>query len=416
MNFLLGTLLPLLLVGTGVFFLFYLGFFPLRHPKKLWQALFSHKSENGVSPHQALVTALAGTLGVGNISGVALGIALGGAGALFWMWVCALFAMILKYAEIVLALSQKKKGHGGAMYYISSRPLAILFAVLCLACGFAMGNMTQVQAARLAAEHCFGAGWTVPILFVALLPTVLLRGKQGVFVFAERAIPLLCAGYCFVSLAVIVFCRNALPSALFRIFREAFSLRAAAGGALGCGMITALRYGAVRGLISNEAGCGTAPIAHAACDNRPAAQGCLGIAEVFIDTLLLCTLTGLAVLCAPVSQIGGTAAVIEMSSLVLGKWAGWFLTCSIVIFAFATVVCWYYYCTECLHFLVGDGYEKYFAILFSLACLGVIFVEEGVLFAVSDLLIAAMTTLNLPALWRNRKVIQKETRSYFEKK
>ncbi len=414
MDFVLGTLLPLLLVGSGAFFLFDLRLYPFRRPQKLLSALFESGGTEGVSPRQALTTALAGTLGVGNISGVALGIALGGAGALFWMWVCALFAMILKYSEIVLALCLKKKGHGGAMYYIRPRPLALLFALLCLACGFSMGNMTQVRAAAVAAEYAFGAGWSVPILFALLLPTVILRGKRGVFAFAERVIPLLCLLYCLVSLAMILLCRSALPSALRAVFRGAFSRRAAGGGAVGGGMIAALRYGAVRGLISNEAGCGTAPIAHAASDNTPAAQGCLGIAEVFIDTILLCTLTALAILCAPGSGQGGTDAVIVAFSAVLGRWAGWFLTFSILVFAFATVVCWYYYCVECLHFLVGDGYERLFAVIFSIACLGAAVLEERTLFAASDCLIASMTLINLPALWHNRRIIRAQTRQYFE--
>ena len=147
MEILLGILLPLMLLGTGLFFLIYLRGYPFRRPRILLRALFSGRRKEGVSPRSALLTALAGTLGVGNISGVAAAVTLGGAGALFWMWVCALFSMILKYAEIIPAMQEKKKGHGGAMYYLSGRFTPYLFAVLCLACGFSMGNMAQVCAA-----------------------------------------------------------------------------------------------------------------------------------------------------------------------------------------------------------------------------------------------------------------------------
>lgn len=412
---LLGILLPAMLLSCGIFFIIYLRGYPLRCPKRFFKAIF-RKSSGGMG---ALMTALAGTLGVGNISGVAAAVTLGGAGALFWMWVCAVFAMVVKYAEIVLALQGRRDGGGGAMYYINKRPLAVLFSVLCLACGFSMGNLTQVRAAGGAIAHLLPNGTlTVSLSFALILPFVLLKGKRGVFRFAEKAVPLMTAFYCILSLVFLLRNRSALPMAMKSVFKDAFSTRAVGWGSAGSAWILGLRYGASRGMISNEAGCGTAPIAHAASANAPAVQGCFGVVEVFVDTILLCTLTGLCVLISPAALKAGdgTALVMDTFASCFGRAAEFLLAPAMVLFAFATVVCWFYYCCECLYFLINSRrYNKILAVFFSLLCLTAPLFTEERLFLVCDLLIFSLATLNIPALFWHRKQIRRETHRYFIK-
>ncbi len=416
---LLGAILPMSLLFTGIFFLIYLKGYPFRSPSRLRKAIFLHSNQAEISPTQALLTALAGTLGVGNISGVAAALSLGGAGALFWMWVCALFAMIVKYAEIVLALDRHKDRHGGAMYYIKHKAPAVVFAILCLCCGLTMGNLIQIRAAAGSVTATFGRGnIAIAILFAISLPTIILKGKRGVFYFAEKAVPTMTILYCTLTVIYLILSMDKIPAACKMILQDAFSLRAAGGGITGSVMIAGLRYGASRGMLSNEAGCGTAPIAHAASENTPAAQGCLGIAEVFIDTFLLCTLTGLCILTSsPLKGNDGTSLVFNAFKTRLGDFSGFLLTPAMIIFAFATVVCWYYYCTECLYFLTGNNrYEKIFAIFFSATCLIAPFIPEERLFISADLLIFFMTMINLPTLIINKKCIRRHTLDYFQNK
>lgn len=418
-EFLLGVLLPLLLAGTGAFFLIYLKGYPFRDPKGLLRSIFQKTRPDGIPPRQALLTALAGTLGVGNISGVAIAVTAGGAGALFWMWVCALFSMVLKYAEIIPAMQKKVKGHGGAMYYMKGKLAPTLFCLTALACGFAMGNMTQVCASAEAVclQMPLLCPWIAPA-FAFLLYLVLHRGKRGVFAFAERAVPIMTLFYCLLCIFYLSLHQNNIPSALRSVLTDAFSLRSAGGGILGSSMILSLRYGIARGLISNEAGCGTAPIAHAACQNDPTSQGCLGMAEVFIDTVLLCTLTALCVLVSPANGgQGGTALVIGIFQNAFGFWTGCILSACLVLFAFATAVCWFYYCSECIHYLTkSNRYEKALALVFSASCLLAPFVGEGRLFKASDLLICLLVFLHLPALIQNRRSIRSFTLSRFQPK
>lgn len=415
-DFLLGVLLPILLVSTGAFFFIYLKGYPFRTARKLIGAMLGQNTPNGTSSRKALLTALAGTLGVGNITGVAAAVAAGGAGALFWMWVCALFSMIIKYAETVLAMQKKKNGHGGAMYYLKSKWTAVLFALFCLACGFSMGNMVQVCAATDAVKTVLPRlGTAVPVLFSIFLFLVLQKGKKGVFSFACAAVPCMTLFYCLLCTAFLIRYRGHIPSALHSILQSAWSLRCIGGGLLGSSLILGLRYGAARGLISNEAGCGTAPIVHATSKSVPAHQGCLGIAEVFIDTLLICTLTGLCVLVAPVQpQLQGTQLIISIFSRAFGSAIGVLLAFCLFLFAFATAVCWFYYCTESMFFLAKDTrFDRVLSIFFSLLPFFACAIGEKRLFVASDLLVCLLAFLNLPALWKNRNTIREETVKHF---
>ena len=258
------------------------------------------------SPFREVTVALAGTLGVGNLMGVAAAISLGGAGSIFWMWVGALLSMILKYAEIVLALRfrvRKGSGYlGGAMYYLRSPFLRTSFALLCICTSFTLGTMMQTRAV----SECFESVFNVPpiacgIVLAAVVFLIIINGHRGVSGFTYIIIPLACAVYIAISLFVILTNTHAVLPILGEIVSSAFTLPAASGGIFGS-LILAMRpvrYGVSRGLITNEAGCGTAPIAHAAADTvHPVAQGFWGIFEVFADTILLCTLSALVLLIA----------------------------------------------------------------------------------------------------------------------
>ena len=286
-----GVLLPLLLMVAGGWFACRIGWRMLLHPRRVAAAA----SGGGKSALGALSVALAGTLGVGNIAGVATAILLGGAGAVFWMWASALLAMFLKYAEIVLAVRYRHfdaegRPHGGAMYYIKEsirgrvgKGLAALFAVLCLGCAFTLGGVIQSSAATEAMVGVF----RLPPLAVGLVmgsaaALILASGGHRIERACNLLVPFVCLLFTVAAVAVLILRREMLPAAFSAIFAGALQPSSAGAGAVGFLTSKSLRYGVARGLVSNEAGCGTAPIAHAAADAKsPAAQGVWGILEVF---------------------------------------------------------------------------------------------------------------------------------------
>lgn len=427
MGLLSGVLVPLLLGCGGVYFLCTVGVKMLRRPRQLFRAFAVGRGRGAA---RALAVALAGTLGVGNIAGVATAMVLGGAGAIFWMWVSALLAMLLKYAEILLAVRNRRVEngiyHGGAMYYIkecfggrAGRGLAIVFAVLCLVCAFTLGGVIQTSAAAGAAMTAF----RVPPLAVGLamgigIALILLgRGDERVERACVALVPFICVFFTVAALAVLILRREALPSAFAAIFKGAFSWRSGAAGGTGFLTAKAIRYGVARGLISNEAGCGTAPIAHAAADtDSPAAQGVWGILEVFVDTVLLCTLTALVILVSGVPLTGedGVTLALQAFGAVLGRFAAPTLAVSILLFAFATLLCWSHYGAECLYYLTGRHGERWMIpIVFPAAVIGAV-IAPGVLWELTDLVVAIMTVVNVTALLLSRRTVIRETRAYFE--
>ena len=420
-----GALLPLLLCAAGGYFLFAVGAKILRHPRRVLGAM------RGKGAARALAVALAGTLGVGNIAGVATAIVLGGAGAVFWMWVSALLAMLLKYAEIVLALRTRRydtagRAHGGAMLYIKEgfggklgKGLAAAFAVLCLLCSFTLGGVLQSSAAAEAMEGVF----RVPPLAVGigiggLVAIILARGSTKVENACTGIVPFVCVLFSVASAAVLILRREAIPDAFCAIFKGAFTLKSGGAGVLGFLTARSLRYGVARGLVSNEAGCGTAPIAHAAAETKsPAAQGVWGMIEVFVDTVLLCTMTALAILTSGVPLVGegGTMLAINAYGAVLGEIAAPTLSLSILIFAFATVLCWSHYGSECLLYLTGKPRATKWMIPAVLVCsvIGAI-AAPALLWELTDIIIALMAILNISALLVQRRTVIEETRRYFD--
>ncbi len=421
-----GVMLPAFILISGVYFTKYLGSFYLLHPIKTVRLMLSKEGAGKISPLRALSVSLAGTLGVGNIVGVAVAIALGGAGSLFWMWISAFFSMILKYAEIVLALHYKKEKNGeffgGPMYYMRDgvggklgNTLAIIFSALGLFSAFSMGNMVQMNAASGAVSSAFAFS---PLLFgivsAVILGFLLYRGFHGISRVTSVLIPILSVLYLVMSCRVIMLEYAKIPALLYEIVKDAFSVSSASGGILGFLLTGALRQGVAKGSFSHEAGCGTAPMAHAGADTKiPAKQGLLGIFEVFFDTILLCTLTGFVILLASDGELitgNGMHLVIYSFARYYGKAAVWFIGISIILFAVATVVCWGYYGKVCLLYLTrSQTAQRAYDILYpAVAVLGAV-MSESFVWALSDVTIALMTVLNLTAVFWLRENIRKET-------
>lgn len=420
----IGWLFVAYLLGAGGYTAYRLRFFCFLHPVRTVRMLFSAQKPQHTdgraaryTPFGALTVALAGTLGVGNITGVAAAILLGGSGALFWMWVSALCTMLIKYAEVYLAVRTRQtlttergsEYRGGPMRYLRLLPgggaLAAVFCLLCVAASAVQGNLLQSCAVLSGVTRTFSV--PVPLAAAALgicAAVLMFGGRRAIASFTERMIPLMTALYLVMGLTVIVRNAEMLPSVFSDIFKNAFSLRAAAGGTPL--MLAAMRHGCAKGVFSHEAGCGTAPISHAGAETDSAArQGLLGIAEVFVDTIVLCTVTGLVLLLSGVCGGGSdrdyTAVVLEAFSVWFGDAAAVFLTVSIVFYAFATLVCWSFYGTECIRALLADcgdtavrrGVTVYLA-LYTLTAVCGAAVAEQMLWRLSDFLTMTMTALN----------------------
>lgn len=428
-----GCAIPPLLGAGGVFFLCYLRGRPFIRPRAMFRTM-TEKRVGGVSPFRAVTLALAGTLGVGNIVGVANAIAIGGAGALFWMWISALLAMVLKYAEIILAVRHRETlpngSHaGGATHYIRDgfprhpkfgRVLAVVFAVFMIFNALAMGCVIQVNAVSSAFRGIFGVPvWASAIVLVWLTAPVILRGSRGISALTEYLVPIMSLGFVVLSAAVLILRREALPAAFLSVFRDAFAPKSAAGGVLGFLTSRALRVGTMRGLLSNEAGCGTAPTAHACANtSSPAAQGVWGIFEVFVDTVLLCTLTAMVILVNRDAATEFSSSPVMMTvaayAASLGRGAAFFLAAAIFCFGYATVLCWADYGASSIRF-IGRGRRPlhlYYAIF--LLCIPVgCAVAPNAVWTVSDFAITALTTVNLFVLFRLRGEVREETEKRF---
>ena len=423
---------PILLMLSGGFFLFYLRGYPWRAPRRMMASLLRSEGKGGVSSFRALMMALAGTLGVGNIVGVANALFIGGAGAVFWMWISALVAMILKYAEILLAVRYRRTDFdgnffGGAVYYIKEHflskgkrrigmVLSSVFAVLMILDALTMGCVIQVNAVSSATEGVMGLSPFVCALLLLLFTVPLLvRGSRGISALTEYLVPIMTGGYIVLSVAVLIMRREALGEALSSIVTEAFSPRSAGGGIVGFLTSKALRVGTMRGLLSNEAGCGTAPSAHACADAKsPAAQGVWGIFEVFVDTILLCTATALVILVSgeSISAYGsdGVMLTIRAYSSVLGDFAGWFFAAAVFCFGYATVLCWSGYGLENLKFLTKKPrWRRLYFIAVAAAIVFGAFAAPQSVWDVSDFAITALTGINLTVLLFMRKEIYSET-------
>lgn len=406
-----GIIMPLFLMTTGVWLCAKMRFFFILHPIKLIKDLKKASAAGGVSPFRALSQALAGTLGVGNMTGVSAAICAGGAGAVFWMWLSALLAMSIKYFEVALAVKCRKKSadgfFGGAMYYIrevfSSRAalhLSRLFALLCIANSLLTGNILQMNAAARALPHIPPV--ITGIALCALALPVILGGGKKVSALTLRLIPFLALLYISLSLIIIIPSLEKLPDVFFRIINEAFSLKSAGGGIGGFVITRAIRFGTTRGILSNEAGSGTSPTAHASANTKsPHHQGCFGIFEVFADTILLCTLTALVVLLTPtapegISGIGLTLYAFQSGA---GSFAALAVAISTVLFAYATIICQSDYAFVAIESLSDKKAPKsLYVFLFCICTVFGTIISEGAMWQWADLIVALMTTINLLCL------------------
>ncbi|HYC52627.1 MAG TPA: sodium:alanine symporter family protein [Gemmatimonadaceae bacterium] len=370
-GFVWGWPIIILLVGTGLLLTFVTGGVQFR---RLGAALtevlgkLRHKGhgEGTVSPFQAVATALASTVGVGNIAGVATAITLGGPGALFWLWVSGILGMATKFCEIVIALHYREKDatgtwRGGAMYTLKKRGmpwLGTIFALLTALAAFGIGNMVQANSVAASLEESFGASRSiVGIVLVVISAAVILGGIKRIAAFAEILVPFMAIVYILGGLVVLVRFGSALPGALRLVFDGAFSGTAAVGGFAGSTIMLAMRYGIARGLFSNEAGLGSAPLVHATANtDHPVRQGLYGVFEVFVDTLLICTTSGLVILVTGAWDDGQTGAALSVRAFEIGlpgTWGDIVVTTGLVLFAFSTLIGWSYYGETGIVYLFG---------------------------------------------------------------
>lgn len=418
----------ILILGVGIFLSLRTGFAQIRlFPqacRAFFQRMFGEKGTgNGISSFQALCTALAATVGTGNLAGVAGAIAIGGPGAVFWMWICGIFGMIIKCAEATLAVHDRVKNAsgefvGGPMYMIrcglpkAFRPLAGIYAFFGVVAAFGVGNATQINTVISSVENTMAAsGFFLPnwgklllgILLAILVGAVLLGGARRIGSMAELLVPFAAGLYLLMGLCVIVLRYDVIPAAFSSIVTGAFAPRAVTGGMIGS-RLTALRTGVSRGVFTNEAGMGTASIAHASASvSHPVQQGLMGIMEVFLDTIVICTITALVILCSGVSVPYGMDAGITLTndafSAVLGPWVYLVITLSLCLFALATVLGWGLYGVRCAQYLFGEGVFRRFVLLQVVSVAVGAVLRAEYIWLTAEILNGLMAIPNLVALW-----------------
>ncbi|MGE0864703.1 MAG: alanine/glycine:cation symporter family protein [Vicinamibacterales bacterium] len=420
---LVGTGLLLTILTGGVQFR-YLGFALREVLGKLTQKA---AGPGEVSPFQAVATALASTVGVGNIAGVATAISIGGPGALFWLWVSGLLGMCTKFAEIVIAMHYREKDgtgqmRGGAMYVLSKGMglpwLGTIFAGFVALAAFGIGNMVQSNSVAASLQASFGLNPSITGVVLAILTAaVILGGIKRIGQFTEYLVPFMAIFYLGGGLFILVRFAGEIPGALSLVFSSAFSGAAATGGFAGSTIMLAMRYGIARGLFSNEAGLGSAPMVHAAAKtDHPVRQGLYGIFEVFIDTILVCTTTGLAILVTGVWSGGTTGAALagEAFSVGLpGTWGNIVVTTSLVLFAFSTVIGWSYYGETGIVYLFGARaampYKMAWLVFIYLGAVG----SLHLVWDVADTLNGLMAIPNLVAVLGSIALLRRLTREFF---
>lgn len=447
-----GIPMMVLILGVGIYLTVCCGFPQFAHfghiiKNTLGNAFEKKERKKGsVSPFKAMCTALAASIGTGNIAGVSGAIAIGGPGAIFWMWVSALLGMCTKFAEVTLAVNYRERNAdgdwvGGPMYYITNglgknfRWLACLFAGFGALAAFGIGNMTQINTiagtintaisglfATTESEQTIIA-WFVAIICAIICAFVLLGGIQRLADVCSLLVPVMAVVYITASLIVILVNVTEIPTALSAIVVGAFNPSAVAGGLAGIGIKTALTKGVGRGIFSNEAGLGSAPIAHAAADvTHPVQQGIYGVFEVFMDTIVVCTMTALVVLLgvgveniAYGTDIGANLTILGFESVFGGGIPGVAVAICLTLFALSTVLAWALYGTRCMEYLFGYKAAKVYQVIFCLfACIAGT-VELSLAWAIADTLNGLMAIPNLIALALLSPVTVKLTKEYFAK-
>lgn len=419
-----------LLLGTGIFLTLGLGFLTVRRIPTAFRLLFSGFSGHGdgdIAPFRALMTSLSATIGTGNIAGVATAISLGGPGALFWMWITALFGMATKYAEGVLAVQYREQDElggysGGPMYYIRNglgsrwRWLAAAFALFGAMAGFGLANTVQSNSVAQVLTDNLGIPWEVTgIVLMVLVGGVILGGIQRIAATAGAVVPVMALAYILMSVIVIASNIEKVPDAIVYIVESAFNGASVAGGFAGATVWAAIRFGVARGIFSNEAGLGSAPIAHAAAQtNEPVEQGMIAMLGTFIDTLVVCTMTGLVIVLTGVLETGESGAT--LTAMAFGRafpGGEWVVTIGVVLFAITTMIGWSFYGERCVVYLFGTRGIVPFRLLWVLAIPVGAGLNLGIVWLIADTLNAFMAIPNLIALLLLSPVVFRLSRDYF---
>lgn len=447
-NFVWGIPAMVCILGVGLYLSIGTGFVQFRKLgysiKMTIGKLFTHNQakDGSMTPFQAVCTALASTVGTGNIAGVAGAIAIGGPGAVFWMWISAFLGMCTKFAEVILAVHFREKNEkgdwvGGPMYYIKNglgknwQWMAALYAALGVLTVFGTGNATQVNTIVTAIDSAlisYGIAADTQlntinlflgIVIALLVALVLLGGIKRIGKVTETLVPFMALLYVVLGIGVILLNLSSLPAVFASIFQGAFNPAAVTGGVVGT-MFTSLTKGVSRGIFSNEAGLGTGSIAHATADTKePVAQGLYGIFEVFTDTIIICTLTATTILISGTPITYGQAAGAELTIngfvVTYGSWVTLFTAIALVCFAFSTILGWGLYGTRCLEFLFGSKVNKPFMIAYSLVAIVGATMDLGLLWGIADTFNGLMAIPNLIGLFLLSPIVFKLIKEYFGK-
>ena len=399
------------------------------------------KQDGAVSPFQAVTTALAATVGTGNIAGITWAVTLGGAGSIFWLWVSALIGMCTKYAEVVLAVKYRERNEqgdwvGGPMYYITNglgqnwKWLAVIFSAFGALAAFGIGNAVQVgniTGSISTAVTTFNPAFTatdtlnliVGIIIAVIVAFTLLGGIQRLGSITEKLVPFMSIIYIVASVIVLVCHAQALPGVFALIFKGAFNPTAAVGGISGFTLKLCIEWGVKRGVFSNEAGLGSAPMAHAATsETNPVKQGLYGIFEVFIDTIVICTMSGLTLLVSGIDLHYGTKGTTALNAQALGTVFGdeigaLIIAVGISLFALSTVLSWGLYGTRCCEYIFGTKFNKVYQMIFVIVCVIGATMDLGLAWDIADTLNGLMAIPNLIALLGLSGVVVQLTKEYF---
>lgn len=446
-NFIWGVPAMICIIGVGLYLSVGLRFLQIRKFPYAIRVTIGRifrkrdASDGAMTPFQAVCTALAATVGTGNIAGVAGAIAIGGPGAVFWMWISAVLGMCTKFSEVTLAVhfrETNKNGDlvGGPMYYIKNglgpkwHWLAVLFSTFGVLTVFGTGNATQVNTITTAINSALEnyqlindqskpvVCLVIGIVLAALVGLVLLGGVKRIGTVSEKLVPFMALLYILLALGVVLLHANRIPLVFTMIFEGAFNPQAVTGGIIGS-FFTSMKRGVSRGIFSNEAGLGTGSIAHACADTKkPVKQGFFGIFEVFTDTIVICTLTALVILCSGVTVNYGQAAGAELTisgfTSTYGSWVSIFTAISMCCFAFSTIIGWGLYGARCIEFIFDEKVIKPFMVAYSLVAILGATVDLGLLWSIADTFNGLMAIPNLIGVFLLSGTVFKLTKEYFE--
>jgi len=428
-----GVPMLIAILGTGVFLMIGLRLMPIIKISAGFSLLWHGRTAKGkgdISPFSALMTSLAATIGTGNIAGVATAIFLGGPGALFWMWCTALVGMATKYAEAVCAIHYRETDErgmhvGGPMYYIKNGLdkkwawLGTAFALFGTIAGFGIGNTVQANSVADALHSSFHIPvWLSGVLMMLTVGLVLIGGIKRIASVATKLVPVMAVSYVLIGIIILLINITEIPAALALVFESAFTGTAATGGFAGAAVWAAIRFGVARGIFSNEAGLGSAPIAHAAAStNNPVEQGLIAMLGTFIDTLIVCSITGLVIITSGAWSSGETGAALSSLAFSTGIPGGnYFVAIALSVFAFTTILGWSYYGERCVEYLFGVRSIVPFRVLWIVAIPLGAMAQLDFIWLLADTLNALMALPNLVALVLLAPVVIRLSRHYFNPK